>query len=195
MKIAIATNAGEQAALLKQETQEFQKEQRKKVREAGGLIRKEAKSILASGSPLKVGKRNSMRRKKGVGPLRSRVSLKLVTEGGNAVAVIVGPAPAGFYGRFHETGINATVYIARSGARFSHQPGRAVGSQVKLASRFGGGHGRKETLVSSYVLRLPKRVWLITAAERKEQQAVALVGDSFKVFQNAQVIAPPRLVR
>jgi len=175
--ITVATNADEAARLLRQEMRAFKRAQRVQMRRAANVVKDAVVARLSSGSPLNVSGRAQRRGKPGrgrargkaVGPLFRSIRVKIRDRGEFGVAGFIRPAMRGFYGRFHELGLDATAET------------RAVVDKRR---------GRAERIVKrSHRFHLPPRPYLEPTARAKRDQVVAMLGDSFNVFHGGVLVS------
>jgi hypothetical protein len=142
------------AAAFRQAIRYADTEMKAAMREAGKLLRREAISILSSGSPL--ASRGGTVTKKGtkIGPLKSSVALSVFPRRDAAgmvrtFAARVKYKPTAFYGKFHETGIPMKTLQKK------------------------GGKGKR------YTWTLPMRSVFDPTVERKGDAAASVVGDGY----------------
>lgn len=170
MIITVATNADEAARQLRQEIRAFRRAQRLQMRRAGNLVKRAVEARLASGSPLRSRTHKGRRGKSGkqIGPLVRSIRLRIIDRGDGPMVGMIRPAMRGFYGRFHERGLDATSE-----------------RRVVLDRRRGR---RAREVMRSHRFRLPPRPFLEPTARATRNQVLAILGDSFNVFQGGRAI-------
>ena len=153
------------AARFRREVRHFQAEQRKQMRKAGNLVKREVVRKLRSGSPLKSGTHPGRKDSKGreIGPLYRKIRLR-VFKTTTDVGARIEPNRRAFYGRFHETGLSAS-YVTKT-------------DKVVF---FGGGF-RRIKAGTRINLNLPRRPFLEPVARSTEGRVVEIMGDSYNVF-------------
>lgn len=165
MRLAVATNAAQEAQLVRQQIRQYTKELRARVRAGGLIIKKAIIATLRSGSPLRFRPRpSSWKARPKIGPLDRSIRVQ-VREGPFGLYAKIGLAPRGWYGRYQEAGLDATAET-----RERTRKGRGLGTYVVRQHRF----------------HLPPRPFIEPSALRVEPQVATLIGDSFGVFQSGQ---------
>jgi hypothetical protein len=136
----------------------FQREQLVDMRRAAKYVRDSERSLLRGGTVLKVGPdRKDKSRKHLYQLVRYRVSRTQI----DVMAVI--DFGKGFYGRFHETGLDVTTKGRTVGRRFT---GRRV---IRRRGR-------------PYRFLLPKRQTLAPTAARTTPEVISILGNSYEVL-------------
>lgn len=150
----------------------FQKEQWKAMGKATQLMSRKTRQRLRSG-PLRSGSGRLRLDAKGRrwGPLYKSVRTKVRPTRTDLIGV-VRYSKSGFYGRFHETGVDKTVTRTMTRRVILTADGRFVTLKAL----------RKEPKKVSVAFRLPARPVLGPVAQENAAKAVEILGESYGVF-------------
>jgi hypothetical protein len=142
----------------------FQLEQRKKMREAANVVKRDvvAKVISLFGARRKPHKSKAG---KPLGPLYRQIGVRVFATRSDVVALIRPNAKA-FYGRFQETGLDVQAQ------------GRSTGRKI------GAGFMRRKINERGkpYHFRLPRKPFLEPVAQADETKVAQIIGSSYGVF-------------
>ena len=147
------------AARFRSEIRLFQLEQRKQMRVAANLVKRDVEAKVAAIFP--AGTTTHKRRgATPLGPLRKKIGIRIIATTGD-VKALIRPRASAFYGRFQETGLNVSRK-SRTKNAFSVRTHKAV-------------HGAAP-------FRLPRKPFLEPVAEADAAKVAEVIGDAYGVF-------------
>jgi HK97 gp10 family phage protein len=150
------------AARFQSELREFKREQRKMIRKAANVVKKDVEAKVASTFPANT-KAHKRRGATPLGPLRRKIRVRVLDTTGD-VAALIRPSASAFYGRFQETGLNVT------------RKGRIVSTTSNIIGR------KKSTRSGSSPFNLPAKPFLAPVAAADAGKVAEIMGDSYGVF-------------
>lgn len=150
------------AARFSSELREFRREQRKMIRKAANVVKKDVEAKVASTFPTNT-KARKRRGATPLGPLRRKIRVRVLDTTGD-VAALIRPAASAFYGRFQETGLNVT------------RKGRITSTATNILGR------KKSTRASGHPFRLPAKPFLEPVAAADGAKVAEIMGESYGVF-------------
>ena len=152
------------AARFKAEVRAFKREQRKMMRKAANVVKRDVEAKVSTLFP----SGTTAHKRSGatpLGPLRKKIRVRVIDSTADVIGLIR-PAASAFYGRFQETGLHV-MRKSRGKTAFSIRSRKAVRG--------------------AHPFRLPSKPFLEPVARADAAKVTDIIGDSYGVFYRGGV--------